>query len=91
MCIHLGSFGCHFSSFRELALTEEHVELADKELLSSGQVVAGGNAKGKVRVTEGVGHIGYEVGVIHTHRENLGGGERNGEGEGWREDYIHVR
>ena len=93
MRTHLGCFGSHLSRLGELALTEQHVELAYKELLSSGQVVASGNAKSKVRVTKSVGDIGNEVGIIYTHRENLGvcvgggggGGDREGERRGREE------
>ena len=87
MRTHLGCFGSHLSRLRELALTEQHVELADKELLGSGQVVASGDAKSKVRVTKSVGDVGNEVGIINTHRENLGVGGvemRGGGGEGKR-------
>ena len=90
LCVlaYLWCLGRDLSSLRELALTKQHVELAYKQLLSSCQVVASGHAKGKVRITKGVGDIGNQVAFIYTNGENLreegereGGGERRGRGK----------
>ena len=67
MLTHLGCLGSHLRSLSKLALTKQEVELANKELLGSSEVVASGNAQGKVRITQRVGDIGDEVGLIYTH------------------------
>ena len=43
MCNHLRCLGSHLCSLRKLALAKQKVEFAHKELLSSSEVVAGGN------------------------------------------------
>ena len=64
---YLRGFGCHFSGLRKLSLVEESIELLYQKLLSPGQIVPGGNAKGQLRVAEGVGDVRDDVLLIHTH------------------------
>ena len=66
-CTYFRCLGSHFSGFRELSLTKEQIELADKEFFSSSKVVTGSHAKGKVWITQSVGDIGDKVGFIDTH------------------------
>ena len=79
---NLGSFSSGFGSLGVLALCEEEIKLADKELLGSTQVVPSGQAERQFWVGQRVGYVWYHRLLVHRHREDLEGGEREGRGEG---------
>ena len=81
---NLGSFSSGFGSLGVLALCEEEIELADKELLGSTQVVPSGQAERQLWVGQRVGYVWYHRFLVHRHREDLEGGEGGRERGGGR-------
>lgn len=61
----------YFSSFSVLATLEESVEFADKQFLSSCQIVTSSNSQGKIRVLHSSCDVLDNRFVINTDGQNL--------------------
>lgn len=62
---YLGRLGGYFSSLGVLALSEEEIELADKQLLGSTEVVASCHAECQLWVGQRVGNVRYNTAIIY--------------------------
>lgn len=64
---YLGSVGRHLGRLRVIPRSKERVELAGKQLLSAGEVVAYSHAQSQVWVLEHIGDVGNDVLLLYAH------------------------